>query len=197
MIETRKVYMEGGKLTVSLTQRWPVVQSPSSGQFLLVSLRDWHWGQYSSMSSWITWTVGHSTPAASQWMVPSWRSVCWRAGLLLRGTSRGWRKGLTGASWSSVMTSVKSCIPYGITLCKYTEWGLTGKEAALLKKTWGFWWTKEGNMSQLYALVAKNNDCTWAVIARIASRLIDIIISLYPAFLTIFLEYCSQSRTRP
>lgn len=44
---------------------WPVVQSPTSVHFLAVSLRDWHWGQYCWMSSWITWTVGQRTPSAS------------------------------------------------------------------------------------------------------------------------------------
>lgn len=113
-------------------------------------------------------------------------SICWRAGQLFRGTSKGWKNGLIGASWSLVTTSVKSCILYEITLCKYMDWALTGKEAALLKKTWGFWWTKPGNTSQLYAFAAQEND--WlhtGSISKCCQQAYEIIISLYLAFLTL------------
>lgn len=52
-----------------------------------------------------------------------------------------------------------------------------------------------GDTRQLCALVAKTNDCTGAVLASVASRLTEITISLYPAFLPTLLECCAQSQT--
>ena len=134
--QTRKVGLAGGKLIVSLTQgmvisstkssQWPVSSGVSEGLTLGPILLNIFMNNLNSGTEYaLTKLVGGAKLVVN----------VLRARLLFWGTSRGWRNGLTATSWSSVMTSVKSCTLCRITLCKYMEWGPTGKEAALPRKT--------------------------------------------------------------
>lgn len=48
----------------------------------------------------------------------------------------GWQE-----PWSSGQANTKSCTWFGITPCNRTGWGMAVRKGALLKSTWGSWWT--------------------------------------------------------
>lgn len=65
--------------------------------------------------------------------------------LLFSGTSRGWRTGLTGISWSWAQENAKSYTWRGRNSTPTpAAWQHTSWKAALWRRLWGLWWTPSG-----------------------------------------------------
>lgn len=69
--------------------------------------------------------------------------------------------------WSSGQANTKSCAWVGITPCNRTGWGLAVMKGALLKRTWGPWWTTA------ICLCHKVNYIQDCIRKRLASRTRD------------------------
>jgi len=80
---------------------------------------------------------------ASLQLTPNWKEwlICQRVVLTSRGTSSGWRDGLTGTSWSSASRSAKSYTYRGTTPGTSIIWVLTSWKAAWHKRLWRSSWT--------------------------------------------------------
>jgi len=107
-----------------------------------------------------------------------------------RGTSTGWRNGLTGTLWSS-SRSAKSCTWGETTLGTRTWWGPPSWKAAFQKKTWVFILADtKVHMSQQCALaVQKVNNLQDYIRRTVASRSKKVIFPLYSALVKPHLEY--------
>jgi len=66
---------------------------------------------------------------------------CWNDfPVLSRGTSTGWRKGLTGTAWSSARGRASPAPGRSNPMCR-DRLGANPWEAVLQKMLWGSWWT--------------------------------------------------------
>lgn len=101
----------------------------------------------------------------------------------LRGTSAGWRKGLTGTLCTSMRSIANLSIWGGTTLCMDICWKLTICKAALQIKL---------TMSQQHALAAKTVNILSCIRRSVSSRSKEVILSFYSALVQPHLECCIQ-----
>lgn len=86
-------------------------------QRVVISVRNPSWNTIASgglprvqsliMSSLMIWMIGQSVPFANLQVTQNWEKwlICQRVMLPSRWTSRAWRDGLTGTSWSSIRSA--------------------------------------------------------------------------------------------
>jgi len=56
------------------------------------------------------------------------------------GNGQSSRSGPVWMSWGSTRPSARSCIWVRAAPAIDTDWGMKGLRAALLRRTWGYWW---------------------------------------------------------
>ena len=138
--------------------------------------------------------VGLKALSPRFWVIPNW-AVRWT--YQQRETSYGeihtiWKGGLSRTLWSLTKMRAKSCTWDNITKEPCTGWDLCSWQAALLKRTWGSWWTSWAWVSVL--LHQQRQIGSWATSAGIllaelemwsshsAQRLLDRSWSTLPSF---------------
>jgi len=85
-----------------------------------------------------------NAPSASLHMTPNWvvQLTLQKGRMPSRGTWTSSRIGPVWTSWGSTRPSARSCIWVGATPGISTGWAIKGLKAALLTRTWGYWWMK-------------------------------------------------------
>ena len=70
-------------------------------------------------------------------------------------------------SWGSTRPSARSCTWVGATPTMNTGWGMRGLRAALLRRTWGYWWIKSWTWATNTRLQPRRATVSWAA-SRVA-----------------------------
>ncbi|KAK4815006.1 hypothetical protein QYF61_010170 [Mycteria americana] len=117
-------------------------QSSAEGRSLVEYLWGQYWGQYSITSSLIIWMKGQRAPLACLQMTKNWEWLIDQMSVLLfRGTSGGWRNGLTGTSLNSAKSNVKSYKLGRNNPMHQYRLGANQLDSGLAEKAMGIGWT--------------------------------------------------------
>lgn len=102
----------------------------------------WYWIQYCLTSLLINFMMGQNAPSTSLQRIQNREEVFMHHLVVLpfRGTSTGWRNGMSGISTSSAKGTAKPCRLGWTNPCTSTHWGLASRKGALQRRTWVSRW---------------------------------------------------------
>ncbi|GAB0208906.1 mitochondrial enolase superfamily member 1 [Grus japonensis] len=167
----------------------PVISSVPQGSIYRV--------QSHSTSSLMIWMMGQSVPSACLLMTQNWeeRLIGQRLILPSRGTLTGWRNGQAGASCSSTKGKCKVLHLERNNPMHQDMLGTAQLESSLAEKDLGVLVDTKLNTTQQCTLAAKKaNGILGCIRQSIASRLREVILSLYSALVRPHLECRVQFR---